>query len=64
MSQMKKPLVKLIPLLARCAAPATAIASCLFAPVALGGPGDLDPAFADVEPSGARSQSRWSGMVA
>ena len=45
---MKKPLIKLIPLLAKGMVPTTAVASGLFASVALGGPGDLDPEFADV----------------
>ena len=44
---MNKPIARLIPLLARSVAPAMIIASSMFAPVALGGHGDLDPDFAD-----------------
>lgn len=44
---MKKPLAQIIPLLAR-GLPATAVASGLFAPVAMGATGDLDPTFGDV----------------
>src|SRR6185312_16036461 len=45
----RKPLARLIPLLARAAVlSAAAIASALFAPPSLAAPGDLDPAFAEV----------------
>ncbi len=45
---MKKPLARLIPLLARGLAPTAAVASGLLSPVAIGASGDLDPTFADV----------------
>ena len=45
---MNKPIAKLISSLAGGVAPAVIAASIMFAPVALGGHGDLDPDFADV----------------
>lgn len=44
---MNKPLARIIPLLAR-GLPATAVASGLLSPVAMGASGDLDPTFGDV----------------
>ena len=44
---MKKPLVEIISRIARGAAPATAIATSLAAPLAQAASGDLDPSFAD-----------------
>jgi uncharacterized delta-60 repeat protein len=44
---MKKPLAQIIPLLCR-GLPATAVASGLLSPLAMGASGDLDPSFADV----------------
>jgi uncharacterized delta-60 repeat protein len=44
---MKKPLAELIPALLRVAAPATAAASTLVAPLAQAASGDLDPDYAD-----------------
>jgi uncharacterized delta-60 repeat protein len=44
---MKKPLKELISQVAKGAAPTTAVATSLIAPLAQAGPGDLDPAFAD-----------------
>jgi uncharacterized delta-60 repeat protein len=44
---MKRPIAELIPLLTKGAAPATAIATGLVAPLAQAATGDLDPAYAD-----------------
>lgn len=44
---MKKPLAKLIPVLARGVVPTAAVVSGLLSPVCQAAPGDLDPTFAD-----------------
>jgi len=45
---MKKKNAKTIPLVATRIAPSAAVTSALLSPLALGAPGDLDPAFADL----------------
>ena len=45
---MKKPLAELIPQLAKCIAPSTAVATSLIAPLAQAASGDLDPTYGEL----------------